>query len=121
MPGGRPTDYKPEYCKRVVAMGKRGKSPAQMASALGVARQTIDNWGERQPAFLDALARARTEAQRWWEDRGQDALGKDKFQSAVWKTSMQARFREDYTERRDVKHTGDIVIGIKRNERVEGE
>ena len=55
MPGGRPTDYKPEYCKRVIAMGKRGKSPAQMASALGVARQTIDNWGEKHPKFLDAL------------------------------------------------------------------
>ncbi len=76
------------------------------------------NWRDEHTAFFTALTRARTEAQRWWEDKGQDALGADKFQSAVWRTSMQARFREDYTERRDVNHAGSLTIGIKRNERV---
>ena len=27
--------------------------------------------------------------------------------------------REDYTERRDVSHTGSLTIGIRRNERVD--
>jgi hypothetical protein len=30
----------------------------------------------------------------------------DKFNALVWKTSMQARFREDYTERKETQLTG---------------
>jgi len=116
MPGGRPTDYKPEYCQRVIEMGKEGKSFAQIASALGVARQTIDNWGQEHGEFLDALSRARTEAQNWWESKGQEALGADKFQSSVWRTSMQARFREDYTERRDVNHGGAVTVVVSKDD-----
>ena len=106
---GRPTDYRPEYCKRVVAMGKEGKSMAQMASVLGQARSTLQQWGEEWPEFTAALTRARTESQRWWEDKGQDNLGADKFQSSVWRTSMQARFREEYTERRDHTVQGEVA------------
>ena len=68
---------------------------------------------------MTALSRARTEVLRWWEDKGQSALGADKFQSSVWRTSMQARFREDYTERRDGSHSGSPVLGINGNGRIE--
>ena len=106
---GRPTDYRPEYCERVVEMGKEGLSMVQMASRLDQARSTLIQWGEERPEFSTALARARSEAQRWWEDTGQKALGADKFQSSVWKTSMMARFREEYTERRDHTVQGEMV------------
>ena len=108
MPTGRPTSYRPKYCARVVKMGKEGLSMCQMASRLDVARQTLDNWGESHPKFLEALQRARSDAQNWWENKGMDALGADKFQSSVWKTSMQARFREDYTERKDHTVKGEV-------------
>ncbi len=94
---------------------------AQMASRLDQGRTTLDDWGVEHPEFAEALTRARTEAQRWWEDRGQNALGADKFQSAVWAKSMQARFREEYTERKDHKHSGALTIGIRRNDRIDDE
>ncbi len=115
-PVGRPTTYKPAYCQRVVEMGKEGKSFAQMASAFEVTRQTIDNWGMEHGEFLEALTRARIEAQTWWEDVGQAALGADKFQSSVWRTSMQARFRDDYTERRDMNHSGSVSVVISKDD-----
>ena len=108
MPAGRPTDYRPEYCERVVEMGKEGRSMCQMASRLDVARATLIEWGEVHTEFSTALQRARSDAQDWWESRGQEALGADKFQSSVWKTSMQARFREDYTERKDHTVKGEV-------------
>lgn len=124
MTTGRPSLYKPEYCEMVVELGKQGKSPAQIASALEVNRQTLNNWAGEHDDFLAALTRAKVEEQTWWENVGQAALTADKFQSAVWAKSMQARFREDYTERRENEHFGKgggpikgettIVTGVER-------
>ena len=99
---GQPTKYKPEYCKTVIELGKEGKSLVQMAAHFDVARQTIDNWAEQNDEFLEALTRAKVHCQAWWEDTGQDGLFADKFNAPVWKKSVEARFRDDYTERKEV-------------------
>jgi hypothetical protein len=97
---GRPTAYKPEYCAKVIAMGKQGKSLAQMAAAFDVARSTIDQWAEQQAEFSEALARARTCAQDWWERQAEVGikLKSADFNAQLWKTVVANRFREDYTE-----------------------
>jgi hypothetical protein len=99
---GRPSDYSESYCDRVIELGKLGKSKAQMCAEFDVSRQTIDNWAEAHPEFLEALTRAMAHCQSWWEDAGQSGMEKPGFNAAVWKKSMEARFREDYTERREV-------------------
>lgn len=99
---GRPSDYLPEHCEAVVELGKQGKSPAQMAAHFDVSRQTIDNWAEAHPEFLEALSRALTHCQAWWEDKGMVGMVAPGFNAAVWSKSMQARFRDDYTERKEV-------------------
>jgi transposase len=103
---GRPTLYRPEYCQKTVELGKLGKSFAQIASHFEVDRVTLDNWAENNPEFFKALSRAKTEAQAWWEQKGMDGMEADKFNALVWKTSVQARFREDYTEKRINEHSG---------------
>lgn len=112
MPAGRPTKYKPEYCERVIEMGKAGKSWAQMASALDVDRATFYHWQEQYPEFLTAFNRAKVHAQAWWEEKASDALDTRDFNAPVWKKSVEARFREDYTERRDdsVTHKADQSV-----------
>ena len=102
MPAGLPSDYDPAYCERVIELGKQGKSKAQMAAAFDVSRQTIDNWAESHPDFLEALSRAMAHCQAWWEEQGQSGLITPGFNAAVWKKSMEARFRDDYTERKEV-------------------
>lgn len=99
---GAPTKYRPEYCERVIELGKEGKSMAQMCAAFDISRQTIDNWAMQFDDFADALARAKVHAQAWWEDTGQAGMFADKFNAAVWKKSVESRFKEDYTERRDM-------------------
>lgn len=111
----RPTVYDPAYCDQVVDLGKQGKSKAQMAAAFDVSRQTIDNWGAAHPEFLEALMRADAHCQAWWEDQGQLGLSAQGFNAAVWKKSVEARFREDYTERRDINQTlriEDLIAGL---------
>ena len=108
MVAGRPTLYKPEYCKTVIELGKQGDSPVQMAAYFDVARSTIDRWVMDYPDFAAALTRAKAHSQSWWEKAGREGmyLGGAGFNAAVWKKSMEARFREDYTERQEVHQTG---------------
>lgn len=97
----RPTDYDPSHCERVIELGRLGKSKAQMASDFDVSRQTIDNWAEAHPEFLEALSRAMAHCQAWWEDKGMSGMEVPGFNAAVWKKSVEARFRDDYTERQE--------------------
>jgi hypothetical protein len=101
---GRPTEYDPAYCEEVIALGREGKSKAQMAAHFDVSRQTIDNWAAAHPAFLEALNRAMVHCQAWWEDKGAKGMEMPGFNAAVWKKSMEARFRDDYTEKREIDH-----------------
>lgn len=107
---GRPTAYRPEYCEQVIELGKQGKSLIQMCAHFDIARQTIDNWAAVNPDFLEALSRAKVHAQAFWEDEGFKGMTSDKFNAAVWKKSMEARFREDYTERHEHDVRQNVVI-----------
>lgn len=95
-----------------MAMGKEGKSWAQMASKLDVDRATFYHWQEKFPEFLTAFNRARVSAQAWWEDLAVDNIKNREFGAPIWKKSVEARFREDYTERREdaVTHKADESI-----------
>lgn len=102
MPAGRPSTYRPEYCEKVIDLGKKGMGPVEIAVELGVPRTTMLSWANEHLEFSTALTRAKECEQAWWERTGREALGADKFNSAVWSKSMSARFREEYTDRREV-------------------
>ena len=106
MAGGRPTDYDPSYCDKVIEWGRAGKSKTWMAAELDCTRQTLDNWAASHPEFLDALTRAITKAQAKWEDDGQTGMTSDKFNSSVWSRSMAARFPDEWREIKGTELTG---------------
>ena len=99
---GRPSLYKPEYCEKVIELGREGKSLVQIASHFDVTRQAVLEWANQHPEFFAALERARVHAQNWWENQAQAGMHAKIFNSKVWEVSVRARFREDYTERREV-------------------
>ena len=107
---GRPTDYLPEYCERVIEYGRQGKIYAWIASELDVTRQTLHNWMDAHPDFLDAKTKSREHAQRWGEDAGQNhmvmAPGQGTFNASVWSRSMAARFPDDWREKTETALTG---------------
>lgn len=98
-PGGRPTLYRVEYCDKVIELGKEGYSKARMAAHFDVAKQTIDEWAKQFPEFLDALSRARTHSQCWWEQKAQGGIENRDFNAGIWDKSVKSMFREDYTDR----------------------
>lgn len=99
--------YKPEYCDRVIEMGKEGKSPAQMAAQLDICRVTLSNWAKDHEEFNRAYARAMTLSQEWWENLGGRAVtgGVDGFNHHVFNLVMKGRYRDDYSEKRIVDGT----------------
>ncbi len=106
MPAGRPTDYDPVFCEKVIEWGKQGKSLTWMAANLDVVKQSIYTWMEIHPEFLDAMTRARHYCQAYWEDQGQEGMWADKFNGSVWSRSMAARFPEDWREKSETALTG---------------
>ena len=48
---------------------------------------------------------AKTYEQQWWEDHAQKNLKGKHYQSQVWRTSMAARFRDEYAERVESSHS----------------
>lgn len=102
MTAGRPSKYDPSYCETVIELGKQGKSQVQIACALDVDPKSLRDWAAAHEEFSLALSRAKAEEQNWWENAGQIGMISDKFNAAVWKKSVEARFRDDYTERKEL-------------------
>jgi hypothetical protein len=99
---GRPSLYRPEYCEAVIELGKEGRSIAGMAAHFDVGRNTIDEWAAVHPEFSEALTRAKVHAQSWWEQQGVSGMREKTFNARVWEISVRSRFRDDYTERKEV-------------------
>jgi hypothetical protein len=108
MPAGRPSTYDKKYCEQVVELGKQGMSPVEIACEIGVPRTTMLSWADKHEEFSTALTRAKEWEQVWWERKGREGMVSNCFNAQVWKTSMQARFREDYTERKELTIDGNL-------------
>jgi hypothetical protein len=102
---GRPTNYKPEYCQRVLDLGNQGYSLAMIIAEIGAgSRQTIENWKEAHPEFFDAITRARELALAYWERMGLANTGNRDFNSNLYRIIMAARFAADgYREKQVVE------------------
>lgn len=105
-PVGRPSKYKPEYCEAVIEMAKQGKGWANYAATFEIDRATLYDWAAAHEEFSTALTRAKVLEQQWWEDQARENLRSREFNANLWIKSAQARFREDYTERKETAVTG---------------
>ena len=65
--GGRPTDYRPEYCDAVIAAMSDGLSLTAFAGLIGQGRDTVYKWIRAHSEFSDAVSRARAARVLWLE------------------------------------------------------
>lgn len=84
----------------MIALGREGKSRAQIAATLDQARQTLHDWEKAHPAFLDAMKRAHDLALAWWEDQGQQGIWSSPMSrtlnAAAYGLQMRNRFSAEY-------------------------
>jgi hypothetical protein len=110
---GRPTNYRPEYCQRVVDLGDQGYSLAMIIADIGAgSRETIDNWKKAHPEFLDSMTRARDLALAWWERKGLENAGNRDFNSNLYRIIMMARFGQDGYREKQVIETVQGASGV---------
>ena len=115
---GRPSKYQLRFCEDVLAWGAEGWSLTEMAAEIGVSKQTLYNWQQEHPEFLDASTRARDRSQAWWERAGRLGMTADKFNAAVWAKNMNCRFPDDWRETSRQEQTGANGGPIKTEARV---
>lgn len=66
---GRPSDYRPEYCDKVIEAMANGVSLTGFAGLIGQARETIYRWMQEHREFSDACSRAKAARVLWWEQK----------------------------------------------------
>ncbi len=104
---GRPSEYDPAYCDRVIELGKEGASIVEMAAEIGCHRETLEqNWPAAYPEFSEAFARARLRSQAWWERTGRIGMQTKAIDASIWSRSMAARFPRDWREVKGTELTG---------------
>lgn len=101
---GRPTIYKPEYCELVVQMLSEGASLTEFRAAVGgISRETMSNWKQANPEFLDALSKAEAMGQAYWEKRLRtDLMFDNKVNSPLVKLYFANRFNWHDKQQTDV-------------------
>jgi transposase len=109
-PIGRPSKYLPEYCEKVIELGKLGKSTEAIGSMLDVGTATLYRWRDEFPEFREALDVAKDHELRWWEEMAQGYMLEHKdgerLNSSIWSRSMAARFPKKYRESTKTEITG---------------
>ncbi len=67
MPGGRPSDYKPEYCDMLIQHMASGLTKESFAGVVGVERKTLYNWIHNNPEFEQANGIGKSKELLFWE------------------------------------------------------
>ena len=103
-PGGRPTKYKPEYCDMIVEHFLDGGHMLTFAHEVSVSKQTLYDWCDKYPAFLDARERANNAAAVYLNNIAKGLMTGDlKGLHGTWSMNMKNRFNwSDKVETRDV-------------------
>ena len=101
---GRPTKYDPSYCDLIVEMLAEGASLTEFRAAVGgITWQTLSNWKEAHPEFLEALNKAESVGQAYWEKRLRtDLMFDNKVNSPLVKLYFANRFNWHDKQQTDV-------------------
>lgn len=90
--------YKPEEAiSTVLELMSEGASKTEVASALGVSRQTLYDWCDPAKTnyhadFKAAVELGETHSQAWWEKQSRTNLHNKDFNGGVYNFMMKARF-----------------------------
>lgn len=116
MPAGRPSKYDPSFCDVVIAAGAEGKTLANMADALDVSRDTVNEWRKEHPEFSAAVKRGLEKAQAWWEEQGRLATfgATEGFNATSYIFQMKNRFRDEWNDTTKTELSGGVKVeGVK--------
>lgn len=114
-PGGRPTDYRPEYCELLIKHLEQGLSIESFGAIVNVSKETIYTWFEKHPKFLDAKKKGLVKSRLWWEKCGHKGMWSGKqFNAAVYIFNMRNRFGWHDQQGQNEEDTFSPLVFIKK-------
>ena len=97
---GRPTSFKPEYCKDLIIHMSKGLSFETFAATIGTHRGTLYDWCDTQPDFSYAKRTGQEMSQLFWEEVGIDQSVSGQGSSNALKFFMKNKF--NWTDRQEM-------------------
>ena len=91
-PGGRPTDYRPEFCEIVIEKMKVGAAIKELPFYLDVCLDTINEWRKVHPQFSAAIKTGQSYSEAVWMIQGRENIPNKEFNSTLWYMNMKNRF-----------------------------
>jgi hypothetical protein len=82
---------------------KQGASIEEICLELDVCKQTLYNWFDEHPEFLDSKKRGESFSQGWWMKNGRLNLDNRDFNYTGWYMNMKNRF--GWRDKTDIDHT----------------
>jgi len=112
MAGGRPSEFKEEYCEMVIPLLKQGMSIEEIGLELDVGYSTIYEWMDKFPQFAEAIKKGREFSKAWWMRKGRTELHSETFSSTLWYMNMKNRFgwadKKESIQNINIKHEDDL-------------
>jgi len=109
MAGGRPTDYRPEYCEQVIAHMSEGASLTSFAASINCSRSTVGLWMDVHPEFSDAVKIGKAKCAYWWEKRGRmGANGEQDVNPTLVIFGLKNMAPDEWREKQELQHSGKI-------------
>lgn len=105
-PVGRPTVYREAYCSEVLSHLGEGYTLASFAGIIGVSRQTVYDWADAHPQFLDAIKVGRVKGQSIWEQRLAKQAIDGSGNTAAIIFAMKNLYQDDWADKILNEHTG---------------
>lgn len=115
MAGGRPTDYKPEYCDMVIEWLASGKLMYDFADKIGANIVTVHRWRKTNPEFCKAITEGEELKSYWGQKFVQEAVRDHTIQGVPFvmycRNFLKLKTRDDNQDTEDLKKViGDQVI-----------
>jgi transposase len=106
------TLYDPAYCEQVIEHMGAGYSLSAYAGWLGVAPQTLRNWGREFPAFALACEKGRSARLQYWERLGLRVAetGGVGSQATMIIFGLKNMGMGEWKEKQEVEHSGSISL-----------
>lgn len=104
----RPSEYRAEYCDRVVELMREGRSKVEVAAELCGSYHTFQLWQEQNPEFLQSVKEGERLSQAWWEKLGREGASgvAEKVNPTMFIFNMKNRFKADWSDMTRQEHTG---------------
>jgi hypothetical protein len=107
---GQPTKYDPTFCDQAIDLGRQGYSREMIAAEFNVCWNTLLNWMDAHPDFLEAMEFAKMLEMVYFEKTALTHMIEQpqgaKLNTSLWSRSMAARFPAKYRENSKVEVSG---------------